>query len=45
VDEGATVFQLDARRDKHAVSVPDEKLIAKAGSTCMVLRGDQEKGR
>ena len=27
------------------VSVPDGKLIAKASSTCMVLRGDQAKGR
>ena len=27
------------------VSLPEEKLVAKSGSTCLVLRGEQAKGR
>jgi uncharacterized protein (TIGR00369 family) len=41
VQRGRTVHYIEC----DVVSVPDEKLIARAGSTCMVLRGEQAKGR
>ena len=41
VNGGKTVVYLEC----DVTSVPDGKLIAKATSTCLVLRGDQAKGR
>lgn len=41
VNGGRTVVYLEC----DVVSVPDGKLIAKTASTCLILRGDQAKGR
>lgn len=41
VNGGKTVVYLEC----DLVSIPGDKLIAKSTSTCMILRGDQAKGR
>lgn len=41
VNEGKTVVYLEC----DVVLLPDEKLVAKVASTCMVLRGDKAQGR
>ncbi|HVR83389.1 MAG TPA: PaaI family thioesterase [Planctomycetota bacterium] len=41
VHAGKTTVYLEC----DVVALPQEKLVAKAGSTCMVLRGEQAKGR
>ncbi len=41
VNGGSTVVYLEC----DVTSIPEGKLIAKASSTCFVLRGDQAKGR
>jgi uncharacterized protein (TIGR00369 family) len=41
VHAGKTLVYLEC----DVVVVPDEKLVAKSSSTCLILRGDQAKGR
>jgi uncharacterized protein (TIGR00369 family) len=41
VNSGKTLVYLEC----DIVSLPEEKLIAKTSSTCLILRGDQAKGR
>jgi uncharacterized protein (TIGR00369 family) len=41
VHAGKTTVYLECE----LIALPQEKLVAKAGSTCMVLRGEQAKGR
>ncbi|MFT3775989.1 MAG: PaaI family thioesterase [Minicystis sp.] len=41
VNAGKTVVYLECE----VVTLPEEKLVAKATSTCLVLRGEQAKGR
>ncbi len=41
VHAGKTLVYLECE----VVTVPDEKLVAKSTSTCLILRGDQAKGR
>ena len=41
VQSGKSVAYLECE----VVSLPDEKLVAKASSTCMILRGEKARGR